>query len=293
MMMVMLYVSVISLINLLVDYIDLLYPDQLGWYGSIYDSIRYASSALVIGFPVYLLTSRLINRELKKHPEQNEIAVRRWLIYLTLFVAGITIVVDLINFVNEFYSGELTMPFFLKVVAVLVVTLAVFAYYQAVLNKDRNQRLPHRLLAGITSGVLLVLLVTGVFLAGTPGHQRAVRLDEQRVQDLSAIASEVAYYWQQKKELPTNLADLEYDFSNFSTPADPETEASYGYEVTGDLSFQLCAEFALESEADGTPIDRSVAIYPEKSAGQWLHGAGRVCFDREIDPELSQPVIIR
>ena len=129
MMMAMLYVSVISVITLMVQYIDLLFPDELIGYGGTYDGIRYSSSALIVAFSVFLLTSWMIRKVFKVHPEQREIGIRKWLIYLTLFVSGITIVVDLIQFVNRFYSGELTTPFLLKVLTVLLITAATFGYF--------------------------------------------------------------------------------------------------------------------------------------------------------------------
>src|SRR3989338_8386169 len=94
MMMAMFYVSVITLIALIVQYINLLFPDELLSYGEAYDVIRSTSSSLIVTFPVFLLTSWFIRKAFKRDPNERNMGIRRWLIYLTLFVAGITMVVD-------------------------------------------------------------------------------------------------------------------------------------------------------------------------------------------------------
>ncbi|MDO8576659.1 MAG: hypothetical protein Q7R90_05120, partial [bacterium] len=69
------------------------------------------------------------------------------------------------------------------------------------------------------------------------------------------------------------------------------------YSSTGKLSFKLCATFAAEGGTNGTQ-GRSYPAYPiavePKSVGtdiqdSWQHSAGRVCFDRTIDPERYPP----
>ena len=51
--------------------------------------LRWGASALLIGFPVYLFASRVIARSLARDPEKRNSGVRRWLTYLTLFVAAL------------------------------------------------------------------------------------------------------------------------------------------------------------------------------------------------------------
>ncbi len=77
---------------------------------------------------------------------------------------------------------------------------------------------------------------------------------------------------------------------------DPETDAPYKYEVTGDLSFRLCASFSEETKdlsGQGSYPMRDMA-YPSTVGGDsmnnnWKHGVGETCFDRTIDPEIYRP----
>ena len=132
--------------TLLLQYIDVLFPDQLNfYYQGMLDGIRMSSSTLVVVTPVFLLLSWLVQKELNKEPDKHEIRVRKWLMYLTLFIASITIIIDLVQLVYNFYSGELTTKFLLKVLSVLIVTGAVFFYYLWDLDGQANH-LPDKIL---------------------------------------------------------------------------------------------------------------------------------------------------
>ena len=277
MMMVMYYVSVISVVTLIVQYIDLIFPDQLLSYSNAYDTIRTTSSALVVTFPVFLLCSWFIRKAFLHDPVERSIAVRRWLIYLTLFIAGIAMVVDLVQFVNGFYSGELTLPFFLKLLTVLVTSGLTFGYFLWDLSESGIHSKQAKILSYITSTVLLLTLGVGFALAGSPSHQRSVRLDEQRIMDLQSIEYEIGNYWREKKELPTQLTNLERDLYYFLLPIDPETQESYIYEATGELSFKLCATFSAEYQ----PIPNT-----QIAKDHWTHGVGYTCYDRTLDPDF-------
>lgn len=286
-MMVMLYLGVISLIALSFAYIEYSFPDQLSFYRvGILNNIRFHSSMLIVSFPLLLILARLVQKDFRKNPKKHELKFSKWLIYLTLFVAALTIVIDLIMLVNRFYGGELTSPFLLKVFSVLVVAGAVFAYYLwDVRSEPYKSKVPRRV-AYVTSAVVLGMLALGFVIAGSPAQQREIRMDEQRVNDLSFIQAEMVRFWQLKDRLPENLEELENDIRGISIPLDPVTDEPYEYTVKGALSFELCATFTQESERDeferGRAVPRGYGLQNES----WNHEAGRHCFERTIDPEL-------
>lgn len=292
-MLVMLYLGVISLISLAFTYIDYSFPDPLNYnYGSgLLNNIRWQSSMLIVSFPLLLLLSHFIQNEFRKNPKKHELRFYKWLTYLTLFVSAITIVIDLIQLVNRFYGGELTTPFVLKVLSVLVVAGAVFGYYiWDVQVESYKSKIPYRVGWGSSVAVVLMLAL-GFFLAGSPSHQRQVRMDEQRVSDLSNIQYELINYWQSKRDLPDSLGQLEGNVTYFKLPVDPETGMAYEYFRADDLNFELCANFNQKSFDDAS-VDRTITkpIYNYDYYGypseQWTHQEGRVCFQRNIDPDL-------
>lgn len=147
-------------------------------------------------------------------------------------------------------------------------------------------------LAIIVSVVVVGAIVAGFLAVGSPAHQRLVNFDERKTSDLSNIQYQIISYWQQKNKLPASFTDLHDSINGYVAPTDPQTNVAYEYRVTGDLNFQLCANFNLKSSASQTPQYStpfpSAAYNPYTD--NWSHEAGRVCFDRLIDPQLYKPV---
>ena len=287
---VLLYVSIISLITLLFQYVNVLFPDKLNFYlTEVLATIRWSSSALVIVFAVFLLISWLLEKDLLKNPAKRDLKFRKWLIYFTLFASAITIVIDLITLVYNFYSGEISIRFYLKVFVVLAIAAGVFGYYFWDLKRttDKKYRLP-KILGIVAAIVVLASIIGGFFIAGSPATQRQRRFDEQRVNDLQILQNEIVNYWTQKEKLPEELIDLKNSISGFNPSNDPETLVSYEYNIKGPLSFELCAEFKTGNLIDNQnpTIAKPEPYYGDPYRQNWSHETGRTCFSRIIDPEL-------
>ena len=291
-----LYVSVVSILTLYFQYIDQLFPDALNYYVDPYSgAIRFAIASLIVITPLYIFLTRLLNKEIREHQEKKELWVRRWLIYITLFVAGITLAVDLIVLINTFLGGDLTTRFVLKVVAVFVVVVGFFWYYLSDLRGvwERKVQMAHTL-GWVVGGIVIVSIVAGLFIVGSPLDQRLYRFDEQKVSDLQNVQWQIVSYWQQKQTLPKTLADLEDPISGFVVPRDTQSGEAYRYEVTGALAFELCATFNKESRDTGLmraypiPVMEPATEFPVKGdpgVSTWEHGVGETCFERTIDPD--------
>ena len=291
------YLSIIGFITLYIQYISAAFPDPLNfYYTAIANAVRVSTSMFVVAVPVFILTSWLLAKDLIQNPEKREGRLRKWLIYFTLFVSSVTIIVNLIIFVYNFLSGELTIQFFLKILDVLLVALAVFGYYIWELKRKDNgtSRIP-KILAWVLSLVVLASIVAGFFIIGTPGEQRARRFDEQRVSDLQVLQNQIVNHWVQKESLPLTLDVLEDSISGFIIPTDPDSDASYEYAIKTPLSFTLCATFKTSTKDFKVSYKgfRSFYIEPvyygSSFQQNWDHEAERTCFERTIDPELYKP----
>ena len=286
-----LYISAVSFGALLFAYVDRFFPDPLVDHPqAISQGIRWAVSSLVIVFPVYLWLSWKLAREATTYPEKRELKIRRWLLYFTLFAAAAVILGDLVVLIYNFLGGDLTARFILKVAAVLFIAAVVFGYYlwnlrmEAMASRDPRMRF---LVFGAIA-IVAVATIGGFFLIGSPFQERLRRFDERRVQHLQEIQWQVISYWQRKDKLPARLDDLRDPISGFIPPSDPETGASYEYRVSGPLIFELCAAFKT-AETFGPKIGPRPVGPGLDSTYNWMHGTGRVCFERAIDPELYPP----
>ncbi|MEK7132979.1 MAG: DUF5671 domain-containing protein [Patescibacteria group bacterium] len=285
--MIALYGSIVSFIALLFEYIDHAFPDvQINYYVDPFSGgIRFAMAALIVLVPVAIILMRLIRSDINREPLKSELWARRWVLFLTLFIAGATVIIDLITLINTFLGGEITERFILKIVAVLLVASAVFLHFLADLRGYWNANPGRAKMAGIGAGIIvLAAIVSGFFIIGTPAQARMLRQDMNRTSDLQNIQWQVVNYWQQKEALPAVLGDLRDPIGGYTVPMDPETKELYRYEKTGNLSFRLCAIFTTEGDATGDKSMVRPATYGVTDEN-WQHGVGEVCFDRTIDPE--------
>jgi hypothetical protein len=133
-----LYVCAFQFGNLLFDFINLAFPDELRPFEAqrAESSIRWATASLIIAFPLFLWLHTKMQREILRIPARRQSAVRRWLIYLTLLVAAAVIVGDSITLVYNLLSGELSTRFILKVLVVAAIAGAGFAYFLQLIRHD-------------------------------------------------------------------------------------------------------------------------------------------------------------
>jgi hypothetical protein len=142
-------------------------------------------------------------------------------------------------------------------------------------------------------GVVAASIVAGFFIVDSPAETRLRKFDEQRINDLSFIQSEIINYWMKKERLPENLDVLIDNLRGIIIPKDPQTNERYVYEIKNskNLMFSLCAIFSKDNSytpfQSGPKIPRPVyPLYADPGYQSWKHGIGYVCFERTIDPEL-------
>lgn len=316
-LLITLITSVVSVLSLVFGTLDKKFPDvlnatyQYGYNTYDFESIRMSLATLIIFFPIFILVSYFWHKYTKGIMGQIDTLVRRWLIYIVLFLSAIVVAVDLVTLVRYFVSGEITNRFIFKIIAALVVALFVGVYYILELkNKERLFGFKVGLSAAIKSSLIVLAVIIWSFcVMGSPGEQRSWRLDEKRVQDLQNIQYQVINFWQQKEKLPETITELTNPISGNFIPVDPEFEKgkSYEYTVKNPLTFELCADFSAAmpkgwSEYKGyggimpmmTEPARDMSVsYPYPGPigmnESWDHQAGKTCYERTIDKDIYPP----
>ena len=136
-----LYLSCYHLGSLLFDLINRAYPDAsdpaYGLFGG--DSMRWSIAYLIIAFPAFLFIARYIGKDVAKRPSKRLSPVRRWLTYLTLFIAAGFVIGDLTTLVYKVLAGELTSRITLKVIVVIIIAGTVLGYYLSDLRKEERE----------------------------------------------------------------------------------------------------------------------------------------------------------
>jgi hypothetical protein len=140
-----LYISAYNLGRLVFHLIDMAFPDPAAAsLSSQYASyaIRRSIASLVVAFPIFLFVSWSVSRAIRLNPSRRSSPVRRWLTYLTLFVAASVLIGDLIVLLSGVLGGDLTIRFVLKVLTVGVIAGMALGYYLWDLRSEDEEIAP-------------------------------------------------------------------------------------------------------------------------------------------------------
>jgi hypothetical protein len=282
-----LYTAVISAISLVFSLINAALPDAAAtlYAGPSPEQrrmeIRWGIAALVVSFPPLIWLARLLLQESRRAPDRVRSPIRRWLTYLTLFVAAIAVGVDVMTLVYQLLGGDITLRFLLKVATVLILAGGAFAYYFASLRlpPEALHRTPlHRVFGWGAAACAGAIVVAGLVAVGTPMEEREAQIDARRLEDLRAIHDAVMRIsfgdgWKdpavpvaQVRPLPPTLGAVARDAVAVRPRlTDPETDTLYAYQIAGPTTFRLCAAFKTTRDGAKDP--------------EWNHPAGLHCYE--------------
>ncbi len=252
-------------------------PDRaLGPFGADprLEGLRWSVAGLLIALPVFLYTGRLIATALAREPEQRGSGVRRWLTYLTLFVAALVLIGDFVAVLRGLLSGELMPRFLLKAAVVAGIAGVIFRHYLADLRREETET-PGAArggwLARVGVGAMVLAAIAGLVVIGAPSRARVRQSDLTRIEALQRLSGALENYRIREGRWPGSLAEMSRADAGMVAPADlidPVTRASYEYGVVDSAHVRLCAGFAT---ADSLGPGGAVSVF-------WTHPAGRHCF---------------
>lgn len=154
----------------------------------------------------------------------------------------------------------------------------------------------HKLYAGASAVIVLVAVVWGFMLVGSPTTERLRKFDDRRIEELRIINNEILnivhagrWDWMNdtvpslQEPLPKDLQQVaDHATGQKVNIADPQTGVLYEYVVTGKNTYDLCALFNAER-------NESYDVF-------WNHPAGRVCYSFDAlkaegyNPKLMEAV---
>ena len=273
-----LYSTVISALRVIFVAIDSQYPKITNAYQYYSPSISWPVAVLMVSFPVFIILMWVIRNQYESEPETRNGGVHRLFTYLTLFITGVVLVGDLIAVLYYFIDGqELTTAFLLKFASLFVVMGSVFMYYLSdIRNKQtKKSRMIWRILALI---MVAVTVIWGFSVLGSPRTQRLYKYDQQKINDLQNLNSQIQSYYVTNGKLPANLDALK-ETNFYGVSVDEQNGLPYEYSKTSDLSYNVCATFNKDSKQGQ---NNSIA-YPIYGEGNWTHPTGRHCFTQKIN----------
>ena len=276
-----LYIAAFNLGVLVFQYIDAAFPDVASPYYAVISRqvMRWSLSSLLVAFPVFLYLSTVVAASVRKDPVKRRSHVRRWAMYVTVFIAASILLGDVTTLVYNALGGELTTRFALKVLTIAAITGAILGYYLTDLKLEDTKpeisaiddRRRQRLYGSVAVIAVLAVAIAAFVLIGSPGAERSRRIDTQKVSDLRQISMLVGGYFGRHQRLPASLEELARE-GGMSLAEGPSGVARYEYRVVNEKTYELCADFQWDSTDTG-----------QGWAGDfWTHGRGRQCFRPEV-----------
>ena len=318
-----LVVSVTNILQIVFRAIEQRFVDVIDMnnYVDIYSSdVRMAIASLVVMYPLYLGLSWYVAKDISKFLYKRDIAIRKVMIYTTLFITLCTLVGTLVSIIYTYLGGELSVRFGLKALAVFVVAGSLFAYYLYSVRRDYSKKTSVPMIASIVATLAVIAsLVWSVMIIGTPAEMRAKRIDSQRLSNLSSLQQQIFDRFQTTEKLPLTLDELNNAFQGYVVPVDPVTGKVYVYkvvqqpvvkmnytsnkkELTTQGIFEICGTFDIERVASPqgqgkggisfpTPASDSFYsatnyYYDNDQSPYWNHPKGDTCFKRIISAEM-------
>ncbi|MEK7087629.1 MAG: hypothetical protein AAB958_02930, partial [Patescibacteria group bacterium] len=217
--------------------------------------------------------------------------------YIVLLIAGGTIIGDLITVLYNFLQGEFGVRFLLKAISILIIAVFIFVFYflerKKIQYKKEISPVIFWILTALSSIIIILAIVFGFIVGGTPFEARIRKFDLERVNNLQSLSSCVSAFAYDNERLPENTNELKSNarYSYCASIIDPETKKDYEYKVVSKSEFELCAEFNLSTLEDF----QNLGYY----GGFVKHSQGRSCekqtvtFGKTMPFEKTMPVPAR
>lgn len=128
-----LYTWATSLVLLFFTYINFALPDP-AWRTSqrqideAMSIIRAELAIVIVAFPIFLILWHFLLREVRRDSEKAKGAIRRWLVYLSIFIGSLTLSGDVITLIYFLLEGQMTTRLLLKAGVLFVIAGSLVLY---------------------------------------------------------------------------------------------------------------------------------------------------------------------
>ncbi len=242
--------------------------------------LKYAISMLVVAAPIFYVVMRQIFKNLFIGQLDKEAGVRRWLVYFILLVSAVIVLGTLVNILNNFLNGELTLKFILKALTVGGIAAIVFSFYLYDIRRaevlSRHDNVTTIYFYG-SLAIIVAALIFSLFVIESPTTTRNRKLDNVILNNFDQIDSTINSYYSEKGTLPVSLDEMrkEYNYLSDDVFVDPATGVKFDYRIKSQDEYELCAAFRLTGEADNQ-------YYLDNYLSQrWSHAVGYQCLSQK------------
>ncbi len=270
------------------------------YYGYFSPStVKFGIASLLVGSPVYYLTTHFIRKGLINGDISLRAGLRRWLTYLLLLSAILTIIGSLIGVIFNFLNGDMTAKFTLQMLTVIAIAGIILGYY--LYDISRKEIVAHDKFVigffGFSIFLVIISIIFGFIVVGSPVSAQKLKSDADITSELSNVNNAIVRYADKNKKMPENLDVLMSKYDSYSQPltadqlTNNKTNTKYDYSIVSTLdglvTYKLCTDFQTNSSDKN---DQSF-FYDYEASNSWVHAAGHACFTKTYKlPLVDKPV---
>ena len=265
-----------ALIDRLVSY------ETLSWYQLSSAEMPMQAAFLLVSFVVLVGLVRKMRGVVHEYQGTVWYTLCRTIIFIILTASAVLVAVAVSVLFGSFFSGDISLPGFLKSVFVVGIGSAVFYYYRGVLHGAwRSQEKRERLFV-VAASVLVVGIVIGTIAVFDPLSRPALQKAHDTVSCLSHLDSHLKTIYFEEKEIPAGtlsdgtLLDALSDALPHHRAWEGEcdlTGMGITYEQIDATHYRLCAFFEV------LPEGVSHKHYPHRFRVQRV---GESCFEGDV-----------
>jgi hypothetical protein len=252
------------------------------------ETLKFGISALIIAAPIFFFTMSRIYKSLYEGLLAKESEIRKWLTYLVLFVSSVVMIGWLIGTINSFLDGDLTLKFILKSITAIGISASIFTFFLYDIKRENVKGNKDNVVRAYFYGSLVFVIavfIASLFFVESPSATRDRKIDQQIINNFSSLDYAINDYYNEFEKMPVSLLELKEESGHILRDEDirdPESKELFEYKITGQTSFELCANFRTSNKDEN---DARYRYMPENN----LHDSGYQCLERKIKSDINGP----
>ena len=284
-MMLSLATAISSLVLLIETLVNTVLPDQFNCGCNFTSDITMHVATLIVAAGFFFYLTWKMRKEEATMPFHHASKFHQVMVYLALFLSGLTIAYSVIDILQSTLYYGFTFAVVVKLALLVLIFGSVFAYYLSDIKLGGD--LSHSKLAKASWWVIIAVMLgatIGAFIVvGSPSFQKGKRFDEMRLSSLQSIKSDIdSTFAGSDMTLPSKLSDM-YSPEYMNELLDPEYNQPYEYTVTGPGTYDLCATFSTSSDDYAVKLSKVYGGNAKNTVDPWAHPAGHTCFHETVE----------
>ena len=226
-----------SLIEILLPEVDSFQVSGFEYGFGIFYALSNATAFFIVFFPLYIYSSRHMQRAIKKDLQVGKVieTIQNIVIAVIIAISILIVAVSAVILIIGFLNTGLPTTFLLKIFITILIAILIFIYYKALWKRDFDGFfLRDKFFVSVVCVVALLLVSYSVYRIN-PLTIADRRESQDTIRALQNIKSEIEFSKREEKGLPTNLEEI----NNYHRTEEKDGEIEY--KKLSDTNYELCA----------------------------------------------------